>query len=42
MDELHCKQQVVDQVDYMIYELKMERKDCGCPDGASGRRPAHD
>lgn len=26
MDELHCKQQVVDQVDYMIYELKMEQK----------------
>ncbi|MCC8100986.1 MAG: hypothetical protein LIP11_01565 [Clostridiales bacterium] len=26
MDELHCKQQVVDQVDYMIYELKMQQK----------------
>ncbi|MCD8014671.1 MAG: hypothetical protein LUG99_16165 [Lachnospiraceae bacterium] len=22
MDELHCKQQLVDQVDYMIYKLK--------------------
>lgn len=26
MDELHCKQQLVDQVDYMIYKLKKENK----------------
>ncbi|MCC8102264.1 MAG: hypothetical protein LIP11_08385 [Clostridiales bacterium] len=26
MDELHCKQQLVDQVDYMIYELKNTQK----------------
>lgn len=26
MEELHCKQQLVDQVDYMIYELKTEQK----------------
>ncbi|MCD8131836.1 MAG: hypothetical protein LUE16_11285 [Lachnospiraceae bacterium] len=26
MDELHCKQQLVDQVDYMIYKLKSEQK----------------
>ncbi|MCD8019293.1 MAG: hypothetical protein LUF92_06825 [Clostridiales bacterium] len=26
MDELHCKQQLVDQVDYMIYKLKKEQK----------------
>ncbi|MCD8124860.1 MAG: hypothetical protein LUE23_07470 [Lachnospiraceae bacterium] len=26
MDELHSKQQLVDQVDYMIYELKTKQK----------------
>jgi len=26
MDELHCKQQLVDQVDYMIYKLKKENR----------------
>lgn len=26
MDELHCKQQLVDQVDYIIYKLKKENR----------------
>ena len=29
MEELHCRQQVIDQVDYMIYELKTARKKDG-------------
>ncbi len=26
LDELHCKQQLIDQVDYMIYELNITKK----------------